>query len=213
MLDIEAVKKAIGIPDFKQTQLLEIALTHPSRIYENILLTQQQKALKEREYRRLAILGDSILGAVVIDYLHQRFSNLNQGEITNWKSHLVSRNQVSEFAQKFNLKQLCLLGRGEQWRDESGQVELFGEMFEALFGAIYLEFARDFSLARNWLVERFIEKAVNDLLTDTPITNNQFSEDTMQELSMMNSAEVTEKLRAVRQEIEEKLLLPVALIG
>lgn len=177
MLDIEAIKKAISIPNFQRTELLEIALTHPSRIYETIKLTQQQKFVQEREYRRLAILGDSLLGAVVIDYLHQRFLNLNQGEITNRKSYLVSRKKVSEFARKLKLRNLCLLGESERGRDERGQVELFGEMFEAVLGAIYLEFERDFSHARNWLVEHFIKQAVDDLLTDTQGAEEQLPEE------------------------------------
>ena len=97
-MNIEAVKKAISIPDFKQTQLLEIALTHPSRIYENSNLTTQQKDAQEREYRRLAILGDAILGAVVIDYLHQQYPDLNEGKLTELKNNLVSQQKLSEFA-------------------------------------------------------------------------------------------------------------------
>lgn len=34
-INIEAVKFAIAFPDFQQTALLEIALTHPSYVYEN----------------------------------------------------------------------------------------------------------------------------------------------------------------------------------
>ena len=175
-MNIEAVKKAISIPDFKQTQLLEIALTHPSRIYENSNLTTQQKDAQEREYRRLAILGDAILGAVVIDYLHQQYADLNEGKLTELKNNLVSQQKLSEFARELKLKQLCLLGRGVEQKDYSEE-RLFPEMFEALLGAIYLEFKRDFSRLRIWLVERFIEKTVDNLLTDTQFTEEQLSED------------------------------------
>ncbi len=168
-INISAVKEAIALPDFNLTKLLCIALTHPSRIYEDFNLTRQQQDLQELQYRRQAILGDSIFNTAVVDYLvDDRFSTLNQGEITNIKSPLVSRKQHFEFARDLNLRQLCLLGRGERDRDESGQVELFGEMFEALVGAIYLEEERDFSRTRNWLVERFIRRAVDDLLTKLP---------------------------------------------
>ncbi len=190
-IDIEAVKKAIAIADFNQTKLLKIALTHPSRIYEDNL-TQQEKNLQEREYRRLAILGDAIFGAVVIDYLHEQFPTLNQGEITNKKSKLVSRKKLSEFARKLKLRQLCLLGRSEIVNDESRQVDLFGEMFEALFGAIYLEFERDFSRTRNWLIERCIKKAVDELLPDT-----QFAEEQLQEEGVMTVAD--KQLRLMKQ--------------
>jgi dsRNA-specific ribonuclease len=176
MLDIEAVKKAIGIPDFKQTQLLEIALTHPSRIYENSNLTQHQKDAQEREYRRLAILGDAILGAVVIDYLHQQYADLNEGKLTELKNKLVSQQKLSEFARELNLRELCLLGRGVERKDYSEE-RLFPEMFEALLGAVYLEFKRDFSRLRIWLVERFIKKTVDNLLINTQLTEEQLSED------------------------------------
>lgn len=175
-IDIKAVKKAIGITDFNQTRLLEIALTHPSRIYENIDMTQEQKALKEREYRRLAILGDAMLGAVVIDYLDQQYPALNQGTLSELKSEIVSQETLAEFARELKLRQLCLLGQGVERKDYSEE-RLFTEMFEALLGAIYLECERDFSQFRKWLVKCFIEKTVDNLLPDTQITEEQLPED------------------------------------
>lgn len=195
-INISAVKEAIALPDFNRTKLLCIALTHPSRIYEDFNLTRQQQNLQQLQYRRQAILGDSIFNTAVVDYLvDDRFSTLNQGEITNIKSPLVSRKQHFEFARELNLRQLCLLGRGERDRDERKQVELFGEMFEALVGAIYLEEERDFSRTRKWLVERFIRRAVGDLLTNAPLTENHLSGDTVQAISLMNQAIAPETLR------------------
>lgn len=160
-IDIETVKKAIGIPEFTRTDLLEIALTHPSKIYENCKITQKQKALQEREYRRLAILGDAMFGAAVVDYLHQYFPKLNQGSITQLKSHIVSRKQAYEFARILKLRQLCELGGSEKWKHETMQQDLLCEMFEALLAAIYLEFLRDFYQLRNWLIKHFIANAFN----------------------------------------------------
>lgn len=151
-LDIEAVKKAIGIPEFTRTDLLEIALTHPSKVYEYKNLNRQQQERQEREYRRLAILGDAMFGAAVVDYLHQYFPKLNQGSITQWKSHLVSRKQCYECAKILKLRHFCLLGRSEKSKYENMQQELLGEMFEALLGAIYIEFDRDFYEFRQWVV-------------------------------------------------------------
>ncbi|HCF27252.1 MAG TPA: hypothetical protein DEV81_08625 [Cyanobacteria bacterium UBA11049] len=168
-IDIEAVKKAIGIPEFTRTDLLEIALTHPSKIYHNDDnlnrqqqdLNRQQQDQQEREYRRLAILGDAMLSAAVVDYLHQYFPNLNQGAITQRKSHLVSRKQCYEFAKILKLRQLCQLGESEKCKPETMQQDLLGEMFEALLSAIYLEFERDFYEFKQWLVKNFIADAFN----------------------------------------------------
>lgn len=202
-MNIETVKQAIGIPNFKKTELLKIALTHSSYIEENNNLTQSEKSLQKREWRRLALLGDSILGTVVIDYLYDRLPAENQGTLTNWKSDLVRRSKAYEFARKLKLRQLCWLGKGEKTKDESArQINLFGEMFEALLGAIYLEFERDFSRVRNWLVDRFIAGAVDDLLTDTPISEEQLLADDVQAISLMNSDEATQQLLRKKQQVD-----------
>ena len=160
-IDIEAVKKAIRIPEFTRTDLLEIALTHPSKIYENNHLNRQQQERQECEYRRLAILGDAMFGAAVVDYLHQYFTKLNQGSITQWKSYIVSRKQAYELGKILKLRQLCELGKSEKWKYETMQQALLAEMFEALLGAIYLEFERDFYEFKQWLVKNFIANAFN----------------------------------------------------
>ncbi len=54
-VNLEAVKVAIALPNFQQTALLEIALTHPSYIYEDSKLNREQQDQKERQYRRQAI--------------------------------------------------------------------------------------------------------------------------------------------------------------
>ena len=41
------------------------------------------------------------------------------------------------------------------------QQALLAEMFEALLGAIYLEFERDFYEFKQWLVKNFIANAFN----------------------------------------------------
>ena len=197
-INIETVQKAICIHNFKRTDLLEIALTHPSRIYENSKNRQQQDK-QERDYRRLAILGDTILGTTVIDYLYQEYPDFNQQKITDIKSQIVSRNSCYKFAKKLRLKSLCLLGRSELSQEDNKQIELFGEMFEALLGAIYLHYDRTFYLASNWLIEHFIRGSVDEL-----IKSNQISEelpiDSSQAISSMN---VDESFKFIWQMKEE----------
>lgn len=199
-INIQAVKKAIAIPDFKQPKLLEIALTHSSYIYENPSQNRQQQDLQEREYRRLAILGDSIFGAVVIDYLHEKFPNFSQSMLTDCKSKLVSRENAYEFARKLNLSQLCLLGGSGKSKDESQQKDLFGEMFEALLGAIYLHFNREFSPTRDWLVKHFIANAVDKLLTN--YIEEKLPADSLLAVSNMNTDEATQLLWQMKREID-----------
>ncbi|PSM48464.1 hypothetical protein C7Y66_14215 [Chroococcidiopsis sp. CCALA 051] len=162
-IDIEAVKKRIDIINFKQVELLKIALTHPSYVYEITELTRQQQEEQERDYRRLAHLGDAIINAIVTDYLLKYRSDLNKDHLTKLKQKLVNRKQLAEFAQELNLRQICLLGGSEKGKEQDEYKDHFGEMFEALLGAIYLEFERNFSNTGSWLIEHFIKEAVDDL--------------------------------------------------
>jgi ribonuclease III len=159
---IQAFIKVINIPDFRDIKLLEIALTHPSYIYE-LNIDRQSKDLQEKNYRRLAHLGDAIIGAVVTDYLYERFPEYPIGELTEDKQLLVDKVQLSEFAIQLNLQQFCLLGKSLRNKPANEQERLFAEMFEAMFGAIYLGLNRDFYKASSWLVEKFIADAVNAL--------------------------------------------------
>ncbi len=46
------------------------------------------------------------------------------------------------------------------------QERLFAEMFQAVFGAIYLGLKRDFYKASSWLVKNFVTDAVDKLFDD-----------------------------------------------
>jgi len=97
-IDFEAVKKEIGIYEFKRLDLLEAALTHPSVLNEQKNLTQEQRNLKEREYRRLATLGDAIFNAVVVDYLYHELPDADEQELSELKNSIITREQAGEFA-------------------------------------------------------------------------------------------------------------------
>lgn len=166
-INIDAVKKKIGFVDFQKIDLLINALTHPSYINEQTNLTQQQKDRHNIEYRRLAHLGDAILGAIVTDYLyHLHISHLSTEVLTRLKSKLVDRSQLSQFARELELIQFSLFGQGTERISQTHPNRLLSETFEALVGAIYLEFNRDFSLTREWIVTRLIKKAANNIITD-----------------------------------------------
>ncbi|OYD93144.1 hypothetical protein CDG76_20850 [Nostoc sp. 'Peltigera membranacea cyanobiont' 210A] len=199
-IDIETVQEAICIPNFKRTDLLEIALTHPSRIYENYNNRQQQDK-QERDYRRLAILGDAILGTTIIDYLYQKYPDFNQQKITDVKSQLVSRKTCYKFAKKLNLKDLCVLGGSERLQEENKQIELLAEMFEALFGAIYLHYDRKFSLASDWLIKHFIKDAVDEFLKSNQILE-ELPVDYSETISSMNVDESSKLLWQMKEEAD-----------
>ncbi len=81
---IQAFIKVIDIPDFDEKELLEIALTHPSYIYE-LNVDREKQDLQEKVYKRLAHLGNAILGAIVTEYLYDRFPEYTSSDLTEDK--------------------------------------------------------------------------------------------------------------------------------
>ena len=170
--NIEAITKAIGIPEFNRIELLEIVLIHSSHNNENPDLTPQQRKQREIEYRRLALLGDAILGAVVTDYLYHYYPLLDPDALSKMKSNfLVTKKKLSEFALDLNLRQLCLLGGSGSEIDKNESNRFLSETFEALLGAVYLEFKRDFSRIHDWFVEHFLADAVNNIFKATDFSS------------------------------------------
>lgn len=171
--DVQAFLKIIGISDLDK-ELIEISLMHPSYLYESNV-DREKKDLQEKEYRRLAHLGDAIIGAVVTDYLYEQYSDLAEGELTQLKQQLVGKVQLSKFARQINLHQYCLLGKSLKGRNLNEQGKLFAEMFEAVFGAIYLGFKRDFFKAKSWLIERLLPSTLDEVI-DLDETDDKYED-------------------------------------
>ncbi len=165
-LNIEAVKKvSISIPEFEHPELLEIALIHPNYIYDGANIMRPEQKQQALEHHGLANLGYIVFCRVVNNYLSDNFYSLGKATLTIIESDLVSRKMLSEFARDLKLRQFYLLGKSYKWKHKSEQNKILAQIFEALIGAVYLEFDRDLERTNDWLVEHFLAKAVNQLLT------------------------------------------------
>ncbi|MEG4088045.1 NACHT C-terminal helical domain 2-containing protein [Microcoleus sp. Pol12B4] len=160
-VDIEAVKAAIDIPSFHQTKLLEIALNcrYSTSYYSD--RPEESPAWQEVKYKRLSLLGGAIFGAVVTDYLYREYPELDPDAISTLKAHLADPKKLADFAQNLTLNELGWRVWNRKQTEESEYNRNFSETFEALFGAIYLEFDRDFFRGRNWLIQQLIEPNVS----------------------------------------------------
>jgi len=161
-VSVESVKVAIEFPDFQNTQLLEIALNHRSQTDDFFDRLSESSTWQDIKYQRQALLGATIFGGVVTDYLYRKYPNLDRNAISTLKSRLADHKQVSEFALDLNLNELKLCDPNGKKMDQKEYNKFLSETFHAVFGAIYLECDRDFERAGTWLIQRFIEKAVTE---------------------------------------------------
>src|SRR5258708_19498197 len=128
----EALEEALGI-HFRKPELLHMALTHRSSIYETA-----GAGLSSNE--RLEFLGDSVLAFISADYLYHTFPDLNEGELSDLRAALVREETLANFARAIKLGNFLLMGKGEQGsqlgKGEQGSHPLLKPPFEPLPSAI-----------------------------------------------------------------------------
>src|SRR5258708_25521061 len=127
----EALEEALGI-HFQNPDLLHMALTHRSYIYETA-----GAGLSSNE--RLEFLGDSVLTFISADYLYHTFPDLNEGELSDLRAALVRGGTLANFARAIELGNFLLMGKGEQGSQRDGSQRVLEAAFEAVLGAIYLD--------------------------------------------------------------------------
>jgi ribonuclease-3 len=108
--------------------LFEKALIHKSALNDN------SSSYKESN-ERLEFLGDAVLGAVVADYLFKIYPFKNEGFLTKMRSKIVSRHSLNDLSKKIGLNEIVISRLDKKSRTDS----IYGNAFEALIGAIYLD--------------------------------------------------------------------------
>lgn len=107
---------------------------------------------------RLEFLGDAILGAVVGELLFKRFPFKDEGFLTETRSKIVNRNSLNQLAKKIGLGEL-IDHNAQRNHFQMGQSSMYGDAFEALIGAIYLE--RGYVFTQDFILNRIIRPHVD----------------------------------------------------
>jgi ribonuclease III len=110
---------------FKDASLLQQALTHRSH--------------SSLHNERLEFLGDSILNCVVASLLFERYSTIDEGDLSRLRANLVKQQSLYEIAQRLELSQFLRLGEGELKSGGFRRPSILADTLEALFGAIFLD--------------------------------------------------------------------------
>jgi ribonuclease-3 len=125
-------------------RLYKVALSHKSA-------PQTWTRGEQVNNERLEYLGDAVLSSIVADYLYKKFPYQNEGFLTEMRSRIVSRNRLHRLALKMGIDKLIFQGNGSYTTSKS----IFGDTFEALIGAIYIDKGYDFT--RNIILRRIID--------------------------------------------------------
>jgi ribonuclease-3 len=160
---------------FRDLELLQLALTHPSVAHEQGTPTQTNQ--------RLEFLGDAVLQLVLTRELYEKFPAFDEGPLTKARAKLVNRQTLAEHGAVVNLGAHLTLSRGEETHGGRERPSALADAYEALVGAVFLD--GGFDAAREFILREFN----GDLggLTVIPIMENPKGE--LQELLQAVSAE------------------------
>jgi ribonuclease III len=104
---------------------------------------------------RLEYLGDAILGAVVAEFLYNRFPQRGEGFLTQMRSKLVNRAFLTQLINETGLHQFIK----SRTIGNTAASNIYGDALEALIGAIYLD--KGFETARYVIIKRFLNGYVD----------------------------------------------------
>lgn len=114
-------------------ELYKLALIHRSA---SLVLEDGRTINNER----LEFLGDAVIEAVTSDYLFIEFPDQDEGFMTQMRSRIVSRQSLNALAVEIGLDKQIIASAGASL----SQKHIFGDAFEAMMGAIYLDQGYEF---------------------------------------------------------------------
>jgi ribonuclease III len=117
--------------------LYKLSVTHSSN-------PKNGEAIPNNE--RLEFLGDSVLGAVVADYLFKKYPYKDEGFLTEIRSRIVNGDTCEMLASKIGLRKII----DKQGNKNQVYRYVYGDAFEAFLGALYLDKGYDFT--RNYIL-------------------------------------------------------------
>jgi ribonuclease-3 len=117
---------------FRDRGLLEHALTHKSKAHED-----PSGGVIDNE--SLEFLGDAVLGLVIAVGLCRRYPHSSEGQKSKIMAMMVSTASLAELAERLELGDHMILGRGEEKTGGRRKHALLADTCEALIAAIYLD--------------------------------------------------------------------------
>jgi len=113
----------------KSPFLYKLALTHSSALKNP---NEVQSARQSNE--RLEYLGDSILDAVIAEYLFKIYPQRDEGFLTEMRSKIVNRKSLNQLCKQIKLDSLIIHSQGKY-----ANSSMYGDALEAFIGALFLD--------------------------------------------------------------------------
>jgi ribonuclease-3 len=120
--------------------------------------------LRKVDNEELEFIGDRVLGIIIASYVSKRYPGQGEGFMTRILSRIVNNKQLGELAKVVGMGKWIILSRHmEEICNGRNNLRILGSMFEAWFGALYLQeedVGRGLQQCNDFLV-RIIERHID----------------------------------------------------
>ncbi|MBP3383067.1 MAG: ribonuclease III [Tidjanibacter sp.] len=115
---------------------------------------------------RLEFLGDAVLEGIVSDYLFIEYPHESEGFLTKTRSKIVSRQSLNALAEKLGIDKMVVYNSS----GNAAHKHLFGDCFEALIGALYLD--KGYDVVNRIVINQLLPKYID--LESVPAAETDF---------------------------------------
>lgn len=136
---VAALVRQLG-HDFRDPELLERALTHPS-VGEGAARDARGRPFLDNQ--RLEFLGDRVLGLLVADRLLRDFPQAAEGEMSSRLHVLVDKAACARVAERLGVGPAMRLSPGEAKQGGRRREGVLGDAMEAILAAVWLDGGMD----------------------------------------------------------------------
>ena len=134
-------KNTLAIKDsYLQLPLFKQAFVHKS-------------SSSDQNNERLEFLGDAVLEIFISEYLFNRFSDLNEGRLTQMRASLVNTKSLAKIFLRLDCKNLLITSKGTKNLDETHKYSIYAGTLEACIGAVFIELG--FEESKNFIFSLF----------------------------------------------------------
>lgn len=116
---------------FHDLSLLQEALTHRS--------IKVERGGTVRTNCRLEVLGDSILGLIVMEHLFEKYPEADKGDLSARRAAIVSNDMLNEIGSELELMKYIEIGCSIKNQNEGKAKYIVADAMESLIAAIHLD--------------------------------------------------------------------------
>jgi ribonuclease-3 len=133
----------------QETFLYHLALRHSS------LVTTRKYSHAECN-ERLEFLGDTVLDAIVSEYLFKLYPTKDEGFLTEMRAKIVNRRSLNEMCKKIKLDTLIQFNKT---RKSQINKSMYGDALEAFIGALYMDLG--YGKTQHFILKRILAEHVD----------------------------------------------------